>query len=98
MSIQNQIIQAIHNQRVISIVYGGHREVEPHIIYESSTGKIFLDAYQRGGYSESGHPNGWKPFNVIQITSVEVHDETFNIRDGYNPNNRKRYKRIIAKV
>lgn len=37
MSIQNQIIQAIHNRRVISIVYGGHREVEPHIIYESST-------------------------------------------------------------
>ena len=98
MSIHNQIVESIRGRHVISIVYGGHREVEPHIMYESSTGKILLDAYQRRGYSESGEHVNWKRFEIAQITSVVVHDETFNIRGDYNPNNRERYSRIIAKV
>lgn len=98
MSLQDQIIQAIREHRVTSIMYGGHREIEPHIMYESSTHKTLVDAYQRSGYSESGEPVDWKSLEVNKIASVRLHGEMFNVRSGYNPDNRKRYRRIIAKV
>ena len=98
MSAQDQIVQAIRERRVMSVVYGGHREIEPHIMYESPTHRTLIDAYQRSGYSESGEHVNWKRFEVNKIESVRLHDETFNARSDYNPNNTKRYRRIIARV
>ncbi len=96
--IREKIISAIEKNQVMTIVYGGERVIEPHILYVSSNGNILLDAYQISGYSESNEPVAWKRFNIDEIKSAELVDETFTPRPDYNPNNSERYVTIIAKV
>ena len=92
------LCDAISERRSLSLSYGGNRVVDPHIVYESSAGKILMDAYQTSGYSEGGESIGWKRGEVDQITSVQILDQTFSVRSDYNPSNRERYVRIICKV
>ncbi len=64
---QSLLCDAISQSRSVSFWYGGgSRVVDPHSVYESSTGKILVDAYQTSGYSESGESVEWKRFEVDQ--------------------------------
>jgi len=96
---QSLLCEAISQRRSVSLWYGGgSRLVDPHIVYESSTGKILVDAYQTSGYSESDESVEWKRFEVDQISSLQLLDRTFSVRTDYIPSNRKRYVRIICKI
>jgi len=95
---QDQIISAIKNLKVVKILYGGSRIIEPHILYESPSGNTLLDAYQTSGYSESNKPADWKRFVIDKIQSFELTENAFSPHEGYNSDNRERYPEVIAKV
>ena len=97
---QNEIISAIQNHRIMQICYNNNEEriIEPHILYESSTGNILLDAYQKSGYSKSNEQIMWKSFNVEKIQNVKLTENTFTLRSDYNPNNQERYVEVITKA
>ena len=93
--------EAIASRAVVELVYrsDAHQRVcHPHILYQSSTGKILVDTYQVGGYSSSDPLPGWRPFDVSQITSLRLRRERFDVAPGYNPANRKRYVRVLAAI
>ncbi|MHA1248611.1 MAG: hypothetical protein ACTSRP_01330 [Candidatus Helarchaeota archaeon] len=98
--IEDNIKKAIDYRKIIEITYNNMqiRIVEPYIIYISSTGKTLVDCYQLRGYSKSGVYTGWKAFELNKINSVSLTDESFYIRSEYNPNNRKRYVKILHKI
>ncbi|MSP78742.1 MAG: hypothetical protein EXR67_04220 [Dehalococcoidia bacterium] len=91
---------AIENRKLMSITYKGvgQRVIEPYIIYERKGSGTWLDAYQLGGHSESGEPEGWKQFHLQEINTVQVLDEVFAPRPTYNIDNRRKYERIITAV
>ena len=96
---QALLCDAISQRRSVSFWYGGgSRVADPYIVYENSTGKILVDAYQTSGYSERGESVKWKRFEVDLISSPRILDRTFSVRTNYNPTNRNRYLRIICKV
>lgn len=101
MNFQTDIINAIRSKCTIELNYKKEEEnrvVCPHALYISPTGKTFVDAYQLAGYST--HPEnipGWRNYEVSEITTLQVLDETFEITPGYNPLS-KRYLNAIAKI
>lgn len=98
---QNKIYSAIQDHKIVQIYYNNDeskRIVEPHILYESSTGNILLDAYQTSGYSKNNESMAWKSFNIEKIQGVEITENTFTLRSGYNPNNQERYINVITKA
>jgi len=96
---QSLLCNAISQRRSISLWYGGgSRVADPYIVYEGSTGKILVDAYQTAGYSERGESVGWKRFEVDQISALQVLGRAFSVRTDYNPNNRERYVHIICAI
>lgn len=83
MSIEAKIISAIQSKRVIVIGYSGsRREVEPHLLGVNAKGNKCLSAFQTAG----GSAASWRAFLVEKITSVELLDDQFDVRKGYNPN------------
>ncbi len=94
---------AIHNKSVCVLRAKddkGDRIVEPHIVYEASSGNILVDFWQTDGYSSSGNLPSWKRLVIQDIVSIKTLDDHFQIRikEGYDPSNRKRYQRIICSV
>lgn len=63
---------------------GGPRLIEPHAYGLSKKGRELLKAYQVSGYSNSGHPTGWKTFRVDKITAIlPADDQPFQIQAGW---------------
>jgi hypothetical protein len=86
-----QICSAIELNRVIKFYYnGGIRLVEPFCCgVHKTTGSNVLRGYQIGGYSESGETEGWKLFQVSEISELVITDDTFSCsRANYNPNDK----------
>jgi len=80
----NQIIEAIENQNIIEFYYDGElRIVEPHCYGKTTAGNEALRAYQVDGYSSSGKM-GWKMYDLGKVDDIEVSDNTFSTRTGYN--------------
>jgi hypothetical protein len=81
------ICDAIRLKRVLRFVYhGGVREVEPHVYGRNASGNELLRAYQLRGASNSGEADGWKMFNVEDISHLAVTFEPFAApRAGYTP-------------
>jgi hypothetical protein len=103
MTVQEDMCAAIARRAVIRITrakdpLGTSRVGEPHILYESSAGKVLVDLYQTDGYSSSGRPPMWRPVALADIRSLVVLDDSFEPRPTYNPDNRTRYRRIICAV
>ena len=84
----DQIISAIRERKVISILYKGHeRVVEPHLVGRKTSGNVALSAWQIRGFSESNSQPPWRNYLIKDIREVKVLDEDFNgPRPGYNPN------------
>jgi len=103
MTVQEDMCAAVARRAVVRITRdkdppGTSRTGEPHIVYESSAGKVLVDLYQTGGYSSSGQPPGWRPIALAEIRSMVALDDSFEPRPTYNPHNRSRYRRIICAV
>jgi hypothetical protein len=72
-----QIIDAIRNKRMIEFDYGGfHRVAEPHV-YGRNGAVDQLLVYQVGGGSSSGGLPEWRRVDVPRITGLVVLDRTF---------------------
>jgi len=103
MTVQEDMCAAIARRALVRITRskdppGTSRTGEPHIVYESSAGKVLVDLYQTGGYSSSEQAPTWRPIALADVRSVVVLDERFEPRPTYNPHNRSRYRRIICAV
>lgn len=81
------ICDAISKRERISFYYdGGTRIAEPHCHGLSRSGNELLRAYQTGGFSQSGNPEGWKTFSISEMSGVVRTGEVFvQNRSGYNP-------------
>ena len=98
MPTYDDLAGAVARRRAVLLEYvkdgGGARKCHPHVIFESSTGKLLLEAYQVSGYSSSGSVPGWRQFDLRHVESLTILDESFELAPGYNPGNRSRYVRI----
>jgi hypothetical protein len=83
------IIDAIRNRRVLAITYSGiPREVEPHCVGASRTGKDSLRCFQTaGGHITPGHE--WDFITISEITHIAETGANFSgPRPGYNKGDR----------
>ena len=78
---------AIKQRNVILFNYDGqHRVAEPFCQGTSNAGYEVLRAYQVGGFSSSGSPEGWRLYRVDKMDGLESTDVTFSgLRPEYNP-------------
>ena len=95
-SIREMIEQAIKEKKVITIKYkdgpivlAGHRTIEPHAFGTATSGNEVLRAWLKEGVSKTGRSGkspepGWRLFRLDRIKSVEILDEDFKTRPGYN--------------
>jgi predicted DNA-binding transcriptional regulator YafY len=98
MVILSEIISAIKSRRKIEIDYKGEgpRLICPHACYVSSKGKTLVDSYQIAGYSNHREQvPGWRPFDLSEISSLRIMEETFEEAPGYNPLS-DRYSNALA--
>lgn len=96
LSKRELIEQAIKEKKVIRIRYkdgpavrAGHRVIEPHAFGMATSGNEVVRAWLDEGVSKSADEGkspkpGWRLFRLDRIKSVEILDEKFKTRPGYN--------------
>lgn len=86
----NSICTAIAKRTLLEFHYdGGSRTVEPHAHGISTASNEVLRAFQVGGYSQSGNPQGWKLFDVSKMGPIRILNERFATnRPDFNPADR----------
>ena len=93
---------AIENKRVLKIVCGGHRTIEPHALGRSADGDLLLRAFQTEGASSSTPTKegfGWRLFRLSAIAFAEALDQTFSgPREKYRQGDKKMKGGIIAEL
>jgi len=89
--LNNIICNSISEKQIIEFVYDGEiRIVEPFCYGVSTSGNEVLSAYQVGGYSSSGNPDGWKLYRIDAISTISEHGMKFDgNRPNYNPNDNR---------
>ncbi|EHQ36308.1 WYL domain-containing protein [Methanoplanus limicola] len=95
----SKICDAIKTKNQIKIIYDGQtRIINPHLIgIHHKSGKKTLRAYQVGGHSNSGKIPDWRMYSIDKISSVSHLDNSFEINQGYNPND-SHMSSIICRV
>jgi predicted DNA-binding transcriptional regulator YafY len=108
-SIRSLIDQAIREKKVITIKYkdgpivlAGHRTIEPHAFGEATSGNEVVRAWLVDGISKTGRSGkspepGWRLFRLDRIKSVELTEEEFKTRSGYNSSD-SRIVEFVAKI
>lgn len=91
--VEKAIQAAIAGCKELKIDYRleGDRIVQPHALYRRSDGRVFIDAVQVTGVSSGGAPEGWKQFEVSEISTATVLESGFDLASGYDPS-ADRYK------
>jgi len=91
--IEKAIRAAIAGCKELQIDYRleGDRIVQPHALFRRSDGRIFIDAVQVAGVSSGGAPEGWKQFEVSEISAATVLESGFDLAAEYDPS-ADRYK------
>jgi hypothetical protein len=69
----------------------GDRIVQPHALFRRNDGRVFIDAVQIAGVSSGGAPEGWKQFEVSEISAATVLESGFDLASEYDPS-ADRYK------
>jgi len=100
MSAEDVVREAIAGRRPLFLVYrtGATRVVQPHALYRTSGGRLFLDAYQVAGESSSGDLPGWREFDLALTTDVEALDDAFEVAPGFDPGALKYRRGLLAIV
>lgn len=95
-TISDMLEDAIREKKVVLIRYKdgpivlpGHRTIEPHAFGTATSGNQVVRAWLREGVSKTGDSGknpvpGWRLFRLDRIKSIEVLDEKFKTRMGYN--------------
>ena len=80
---ENIIIAAIREKKVLSFTYSGHpRIVEPHV-YGINEGTRQLLGYQIRGGSSSGALPEWRRFKISAMQNLQIMNELFQGRRGF---------------
>ncbi len=80
------LIQAIQNKKRIRFVYGDSARIgEPYIYGKTKKRQELVLVYQTEKEGESTKPQGWRMLKFSEITSLEITDQNFSIREDYNP-------------
>lgn len=83
--IYEQLLDAVNRRVRVWIYYSGSlRLVEPHLIGQNTAGNMALSAFQVSG----GSGSEFRSYLIDRIESVEPTEEIFDVRPGYNPNDR----------
>lgn len=94
MTIRTEIVTAIESMLVMEVLYkGSWRTVEPHLFGINQKDNLCLSAFQRDG----GSGQSWRAFLINDIEQINLTDEIFQVREGYNPLDRT-MKSIITAV
>ena len=81
--VENIIIAAMKEKKVLSFTYSGHsRIVEPHI-YGINEGTHQLLGYQIRGGSSSGVLPEWRRFKISAMQNLQILNEFFPGRRGF---------------
>lgn len=75
----------------------GIRNIEPYLLGSTIAGNLGIRAYQIAGVTQTEQP-GWKIFLIDKITSWEVLDQTFIIRDDYKEIGDRMFSSISAQL
>lgn len=96
---ENIIIAAIKEKKVLSFTYSGHpRIVEPHI-YGIHEGAHQLLVYQiRGSSSSGGALPEWRRFKISAMKNLQVLEESFPGRRSYSSGKRSHWDKQILIV
>jgi hypothetical protein len=99
MSAEAMVREAIGARRSLFLVYrgGATRVVQPHALYRTSGGRLFLDAYQVAGESSSGDLPGWREFDLALTSEIEPLDDGFEVAPGFDPA-ALRYRRGVVAI
>jgi len=99
----DELTAAISGQRVISLRYlrnhnaAGPRTVQPHALFQTSTGEIRLDAVQvAGDTSRDAIFPAWRAFDLTLIADLELLDDDFDRDPTFNPDNPRKYHRLVV--
>jgi hypothetical protein len=100
MSAEGLVRDAIEGRRPLFLAYraGATRVVQPHALYRTSGGRVFLDAYQVAGESSSGDLPGWREFDLALTTDLEALDDAFEVAPGFDPGALKYRRGLLAIV
>jgi hypothetical protein len=100
MSAEDLVRDAIEGRRPLFLVYraGATRVVQPHALYRTSGGRVFLDAYQVAGESSSGDLPCWREFDLALTTDLEALDDAFEVAPGFDPGALKYRRGLLAIV
>jgi WYL domain len=100
MSTEDVVREAIAARLTLFLVYrgGATRVVQPHALYRTTGGRVFLDGYQVAGESSSGMLPGWREFDLAQTTDAEPLGDGFDIAPGFDPRAPKYRRGVLAIV
>ena len=105
VDIEQQMIATIQGHRVVLLSkrddpQDAGRIVEPHVLHKTRGGELQVSVYQTEGYSESGGLPGWRNIALDDIRSLTVLDLTFEPRwaEGYKPDSKRRYHKVLARA
>ena len=92
------LVEAVRAHRVVELCYRGHdaRTVHPHAVYRTSAGGLRLDGVQVSGATSSGSLPGWRDFELMKISDVEVLDAVFEPAADFDPAASKYRHGLIA--
>jgi predicted DNA-binding transcriptional regulator YafY len=92
------IVEAIQNKKQLIVEYkGAARVVEPHTFGNDKKGALKLRAFQTNDKNDPAKVEGWRLFNVTDITGLRTLDEEFVTRPGYNTNDVV-FQDVLAKL
>jgi hypothetical protein len=96
MTTREMFCSAVHEHRIVKFTYDGHeRRVEPYAVWRDSKKNWQLAGWSLG-YSQSGKEPLWRCYNLDEIWTVEITDDTFTeTRNGYS---RKHYMNACCKI
>lgn len=75
----------------------GERVIEPYLLGSTIAGNLAIRAYQSSGVTQTEQP-GWKIFLIDKITSWQVLEQTFTIRDDYERNGDRMFGNIRVQL
>ncbi len=95
---ENLIIAAIKEKRVVSFTYSGQTRIaEPHV-YGISDGTRQLLTYQIRGSSSSGTLPEWRRFKLSEMRNFQILNETFPGRRTNPSGERSHWDKTIMVV
>lgn len=98
MSVEQTIIDAIDNKKMLKFDYHDHeRIVEPHV-YGIKGGKKSLQAYQTGGTSSSGGIPEWRRMFTDEISNIRILEQSFPGKRDYPSGIHSSFDQIIKLV